>query len=246
MKIHIFICNYNAATKLERTLLSIKDCKAITPNINVAIVDNASKDGSKAIIDKLPPDYILLNGTNTGKAVAMNGLIKEYSEGFCHIEDDDLIMSLDSDIYLTQPTFFNTLSTIWSILHDKVSCLVCFQIGNSLFKRQFEWTESKKGFNYFCPKELYGYGIAGGAIIIQYKYWKAVGGYSEGKGIYGGNDGTLLKMLSDYMHKPICVIKELEVYHAPEDNMTYQAWKDMVHQEHLKSGKSAIIKGFYD
>ena len=250
MKIHLFICNYNAATKLKQTLDSIyppnpEDISQI-PTINVAIVDNASKDNSKEIITNFGPSYSLFSPTNIGKAKALNQLVKEYSERNGGIEDDDLIISLDSDIYLTQFTFFDTLRVIWSILQDKVACLVCFQIGNSLFKRQFNWTQSKKGFSYFCPSEGYGSGVAGGAVIMPYKYWKAVKGYTEDRGIYGSNDGLLLLKLWNHTNKPICVVKELEVYHAHEDNMTYEAWKQIAQQEQLKHGKCLASKGFYD
>jgi len=123
--------------------------------------------------------------------------------------------------------------------------MVCTQTGNSLFKRNFKWTDSEKGFQYFVPPEGYGHGIAGGAIIVPYKNWTAVNGYKEGIGIYGGNDGNLTLSLFNKTKKPISVIKDLVVFHFPEDSKEYQQWKDNQHQSIIKTGKSDN-KGFYD
>lgn len=248
MKIHVFICNYNAGNKLKQTLDSLNQCLSYPTcqNVYISVVDNASKDNYLEILQPFNSALTILNKSNIGKAKALNNLIKQYSDSTQHIEDDDLIMSLDSDIYITQASFFDTLQSIWSILKEKVSCLVCFQTGNSLFKRKFEWTDSKKGFNYFCPSEGYGAGIAGGAIIIPYKYWKLVNGYDENKGIYGSNDGNLLYGLYNKTKKPICVIKELEVFHSHEENLDYQKWKDEAHKQQVIYGKCMSNGGFYD
>ena len=219
----------------------------INGNVSCAIYDNASKDGSR--------DYLIgqdgcngfdfwCNETNIGKAKALNWLV---DNRFDNIKDDDLIFSLDSDLRLVTEKFFDKVQSIWDVIGNKVSCIVCKQTGNSLYKRNIAYRHSDTGnFNYFVPEEGYGHGVAGGALIVPYKYWKQVGGYNEDNGLYGGNDGNLMLRLFQDTGKPICVIEDLRVFHPFEDNKEYQAWKDTAHQQQMVHGKCIESKGFFD
>ena len=253
MRVFVSICNYNAAYKMRQSIDSILLQQA--NDVLIGVVDNASKDDSRELLEgplNEDVDCLLLNDVNVGKAIAMNTLVKTAIDKF-NLQDDDLIFSLDSDIKLNALNFFTNMKEIWTILSKHVSCLVCTQSGNNLSKRQFEWTDSKKSFHYFVPKEGYGYGIAGGAVITSIANWKLINGYRENMGkdkkqaaLYGGMDGWLLYDLFTSTHKPICVIKELEVFHFDEENKEYQKWKNQVHLEHQKFGFSKTTKGFFD
>jgi len=245
MNIYLSICNYNARDKLKETLDSVYKAKPLDNDTKVSIVDNNSQDGSVDVIKEYSfLDLVLYRDTNVGKAIAINELVKQTND-IMKIKDDDLIFSLDSDITLVTDNFFKRVMEIWPVMEKHVSCLVCTQTGNSLCKRSFEWTDSNKGFHYFVPSEGYGFGIAGGAMITPYKYWKKIGGYREQLGIYGGNDGNALLDLYTKISKPITVIKDLEVFHFEEENKEYQKWKDDQHQSMLSIGRS-FSAGFFD
>lgn len=247
MLIYLVICNYNAGKHLGQCLNSVE--QNIIPEVHISVVDNNSIDSSVELINsKLFINQKILLDKNIGKAAAINTLIKNLNTA---MTDDDLIFSLDSDIKLISPDFFKNVLHIWSVVKGKVSCLVCNQVGNSLFKRKFQWTNSKKGFHYFAPSEGYGAGIAGGALIIPYSNWKKIGGYRMNRGkdgkpaLYGGIDGGALLDLFRVTKLPICVIKELEVYHPPEENKGYQKWKDKVHEEHRTFGRMVSDEEFF-
>lgn len=251
-RIFTVICNYNAGMHLQNCLESIS--KNAMPDVRVSIFDNASIDGNINAIGKFQISGLMgitvrINEVNVGKAVALNSLVSELE---CHLHDDDLIFSLDSDISLVSEDFFQRAIDIWKIIGDKVSCMVCRQSGNSLFRREIFYQDSPIGnFGYFAPKEGYGAGIAGGAMFIPYRHWKTVGGYDITKGadgkaaLYGGHDGNLMLNLYRKTNLPVCVIRELEVFHPPEENMDYQKWKDSIHDEHRKFGRMVSTEEFF-
>lgn len=243
--IYIVMCNYNKLEEMKKSISSIKE--QFNDNVKLLIVDNTSVDGS---IDWLKNnkniDKVILNKYNKGKAKAINNLIKETDKEI-GIDNDDLIFNLDSDISIISDNFFEKVEDIWRIVSEKVSCLVCIQDGNNLFKRNFHFNHSSIGnFDYFIPSEGFGIGIAGGAMITSYKNWKSVSGYREDRGLYGFNDGGLLLDLYQKTQKPICVIKNLKVFHPFETNEEYKRWKEMAQNQQINFNKCTEEKGFFD
>jgi len=242
MIINICICNYNAGNKLKDTLDSISKAKK-NHNINVVVFDNASKDNSKdIIIDHKIINHSYISPKNVGKARAINYIV---SKILTNISDDDLIFSLDSDIYLIEEDFFDKTIKYWKLLKNHVSCLICWQEGVSLYRRQLKFQKYNK-LEYFVPSEGYGYGIAGGAMLIPYKNWKAVNGYRENCGLFGGDDGNLTLDLFRTIKKPICVVKNLRVFHPGDNNIEYRKWKDEALIQQIKNGKCLKNKGFFE
>ena len=263
--ITILSCNYNANDRLQPAIESWAQSAGFMQNANVGkvslyITDNNSKDGSKDYLTNLSknPDprfdscKIFLNDVNCGKAKAVNEMAKIALQD----ANSTLLMLIDSDIRICQPEMLAIACEIGWVTKDKVSAMVCWQTGNSLFKRHFQWTKTVKEnlpeFNYFVPNEGFGSGIAGGAMFLWNQDWINVGGFRENMGkdkkpsIYGSNDGCLLFDAFSRTNRPIMVIKELEVYHPPEVDLKYQAWKDSLHREHIQYGHSITEKGFFD
>lgn len=246
--IYIAMCNYNAGNKLRDSLESIK-AQTSLDKAKIWLIDNGSRDNPQEIIKDYPFVNSIILEKNIGKAAALNLLVSKIPD----ITRYDILMNLDSDIVLTKPDFLDSVIRIWNTAKTKVACLVCFQTGNSLFVRKFAWTSSASGdFHYFCPSEGYGKGIAGAGIIMEYESWTKVGGYvtncaiNETSPIYSTDDGFLMVKLWRATGMPICVVKELEIYHPSEDNKDYQNWKNRIHQEVIKHGKVLTTSGFFD
>ena len=244
MKIHIVMCNYNAQLHLDNTIKSL--IENINENVTLNIIDNNSQDRSIEIIDKYKDNFykIIKSPQNIGKAKGLNNLVKLMNE--CNpLHEDDLILSLDSDISIVTENFFDKSFNIWKKLNNKSCCMVGFQQGNSLMKRKMSFLKSiDNSFEYFADPHGIGSGIAGGSIFIPYKYFKLINGYRENMGpngnaaIYGGNDGWLMYDLAVKTHLPVVVIKTLQVFHPFEEDQNYQKWKDQLHKEHLMYGHS--------
>ena len=163
------------------------------------------------------------------------------------------MLLLDSDICLDTltPDFTDILENTWKILETECSAIVCMQSGNTLHKRDMDFIQFVPGMSVFFPCEGYGYGIAGGAMSVKYRDFKKVNGFRTDTGangkpsLYGSNDGRLTLDLWNTTKKPICVVKELQVYHPPEPDKKYQEWKNKVQQEHLQYGHALTERGFY-
>ena len=242
------IVNYNAGEALAETLNSIYRNMEKADNVLVSVVDNDSIDMSKVLLlnNKDLLEKIVFNPINVGKARAANELIRDLVfSPYIRIHDEDLIFSLDSDLRLESPDFFNTIKKVWKDIGTSVSCLVCAQVGNSLMKRDLKFNKTSSGYTYFIPEEGYGHNVAAGAVIVPYKYWQKVGGYSE-RGLYGGDDGPLLRNLFKVTKKPICVVKDLTVFHPYDTNLEYKQWKEKCFNQQRKFGKCVETRGFFD
>lgn len=244
--IHVFMCNYNAGDRVTHSTESLKPF--IDSNqMKLHFIDNNSKDGSELNVVCDCERFEVLP-SNIGKAAAINALVEA-----AKLSDDDIMLLIDSDIKIENPNFAALLEDSWKTLSSMVSAIVCMQTGNSLHRREIDFISLQPRLNAsaFFPAEGYGYGIAGGAMSVRYKDFKSVGGFNMRTGanqtpsIYGSNDGLLMLSLWNYSRKPICVIKELQVFHPPEPDKAYQQWKDSIHQEHARFGHAVTSKGFY-
>ncbi len=238
------MCNYNAGDRVAKSTDALN--RFIESNqMELHFIDNASRDRSYENVKCKCKQKILLDH-NIGKAAAINHLVS-----LAEIPDDGIILLIDSDIEVIPNDFASKLEEAWKRCKGQVSAIICMQSGNSLHRRKLEFFNISPGISTFFPIEGYGHGIAGGAMSVISSAFKSVGGFNMKTGangnpsIYGSNDGLLMLSLWNKLQKPVCVIKELEVYHPPEPDSNYQKWKDGVHQEHAKFGHAVTDKGFY-
>jgi len=84
----VVVVTYNSAGVIERCLDSCA-------NLTVIVVDNASHDGTAALVAKRPSVKLIANSTNRGFAGAVN-------QGVA-VLDTDLILSLNPDVQLETP-----------------------------------------------------------------------------------------------------------------------------------------------
>lgn len=248
------ICNYNAGKKFDDCINSVVKYGICN---SIAVFDNGStEDIKKSGYDansicerygitnlRIPSDYGHTE-RNIGKARGLNHLVDEFGK------NNKIILSIDSDITLTNPDFYKTLITVDKYIGEKVSCFIGNLGKTYVSKRNWNWRDVKlddnMSFRYFVPEEGYGCGIAGGCIAVRYDHWKTIGGYVTKNGLYGGNDGNMMLNLHQKTKLPICVIKEMSVYHPEETDKGYMKWKKKAHDDQINYGKCLTQKGYYD
>lgn len=241
MKTIIICCNYNEGRtgNLERCLTYLQQAKL--PNTIVGIIDNASKDNSKDIIDKYKAnnviDYVLMAPKNFGKAKGLNMLFKQLLTLY-DISSQDLVLHIDSDIamyknYIKDAEYcFKTYPNCQLFISNGSSILNEFKKDN-LHIFDYNKLQNTPDNNYqfmpMCP------GICG--CIWTMKVWSFcyVNYYRENLGkngtsaIYGGDDGLLnLDLLQLFKYTPASVYLNPNEYHYhPKTNdIKYQEWKN--------------------
>ena len=101
MKLSIIIVNYNVKYFLEQALTSVRKA-AKNISAEVIVVDNASADGSAALVKKRFPEVVLLeNLENVGFSRANNQAIK--------IARGEYVLLLNPDTLLQEDTLEKTL-----------------------------------------------------------------------------------------------------------------------------------------
>src|SRR4030042_3487968 len=94
--VSIVIVNYNVRAFLEQCLLSIHKAKHDL-NIEVFVVDNASVDGSQAMVRKKFPEVVLIdNKDNVGFSKANNQALRQAKGKFVLILNPDTLIQEDT------------------------------------------------------------------------------------------------------------------------------------------------------
>lgn len=259
-KVHFLICNYNGQHEnhaLEKSLDALGRLKL--PNIYYHIYDNASSDGSVAVINKYVElgliDTCLLSKQNRGKAFALNRLY-EYSSVSYDIADDDIIISMDSDIILREYDFIDKLCQLFTMsnigylgfnLYEDYNCQTI-----SPYTVQSKYRETKMLFEHEYAVVDKVSGLAGGILAIRNKLFQSIK-YNENLGkdktpaVYGGDDAVLtLKLFKS--GQPGLYDLSSKIVHYPH-NADYNKWKSDVMNNMMDHGfgnSSLPEKGFYD
>jgi glycosyltransferase involved in cell wall biosynthesis len=93
--ISLIIATWNGATTLERTLEAMTRLEAPDSGHEIIVVDNASTDGSAALIDRFMDRLSLtyMYEARRGKAYALNAAIETAKGDFLVFTDDDVILN---------------------------------------------------------------------------------------------------------------------------------------------------------
>ncbi len=189
----IIIVNYKTRSYLEPCLESIKACR---PSVSheVIVVDNASYDGSKEMIEAKYPDTIYIQSdANLGFAKANNLAGKRaLGRAFLFLNPDTLVLgtaletlyeSLQSDPASGSagPVLLNSDMTL------QTSCIQSFptivnQVADSEYLRRAFPNSSLWGFSHAnkpekLPSEVDV--ISGACLMVRKEVFEAVGGFSE-------------------------------------------------------------------
>lgn len=259
MKTFIISCNYNEGKtgNLEKHLISLKNNKL--DNTIISIVDNNSKDNSKEIIknfiDNKTLNFAFLQKENKGKAVAFDELVS-FLETKYKIEDDDLIIHMDSDIELLTNDWLKRVIEICNTYKYQFGCMAfpCFDFTISNNKNNY-WPNGIHPYKqellnddsvYFLnSKDIPGYTLA-----IPYKIQKSINGY-ETKFKYGADDACLILKINKGLKLPIIVSNKTVVNHPECKDKEYQKYKinaiNDINVNKWDLNKCHIAnKGFYD
>lgn len=101
MKLTVILVSYNVKYFLEQALASVRKAAQHLP-VEIIVVDNASSDGSVALVKSRFPEVVLIeNKNNTGFAVANNQAMK--------IARGEYVLLLNPDTLVQEDTFEKTL-----------------------------------------------------------------------------------------------------------------------------------------
>src|SRR4030042_3467787 len=146
-KIFIIIVSYNGGDKLIKTLNLIKKITDKNKNVNLIVVDNASKDGSIKEIKKITQLFKLIrNRKNLGFARANSQGIKQAIKNGA-----DKILLLNQDAYLKSKDFLflikNKNDILSPLIKFKRDSRFIYDLGgklNKLIMRSYHVEKFKK------------------------------------------------------------------------------------------------------
>lgn len=239
MKIVVISCNYFANDgRLKATLDSLRKNKESVGCVKICIADNASTDGSadtiKEYYENGTIDLFKLNDRNLGKCKAMNALFDAAKEKF-GIEQDDLILHLDSDIELSDNFMKNLLDD-----YEKLSEEFGQDGINAVFPRFGDDFPNATLFDVNeCndTKSIDGKwtrrpGIAGGCMVVPAKKHIGLNGYNEeiqgknGYPIYSGDDADfILRLGIKYKNGVNVICNNLKAFVKEETDKGYSDYK---------------------
>jgi GT2 family glycosyltransferase len=178
---------------------------------------------------------------NEGKASAVNKAVDMF------VDDDSIICSLDSDIRVYAMTLQNCFSTVE--VNRTPTILCAQQDGANCHLYSPNSSESIVDIGNNIKVRLLqvpnGRGVAGGCLFIRSNMFKKMGGYNEGMGVYGGNESGLYARFNNRKYG-IFVAPDLSVFHPPENNDDYQAWKDSCQNSIRSTGVCGKDKGYFE
>lgn len=231
-------------------LRSVEDeLSGLSPaDLRIYIFDNNSDTETKNVLldfhRKFQPfiERLIFNPRNIGKAKGLNTFLPD-------IQDEDLLISLDSDLQIVSPKqqFFQTMQELYVGL-PSCAVLVPEQLGNSQHILDgYTWEDVQvNGRTISVIESTYGFHIAGGCLAIRGALFKNIKGYRENRGLFGGDDGFLFLDAADSSEDRILLTKALQVFHPEGTDAGYIAWKRKALSQQDSAGRCLLYKGFYD
>jgi len=262
--IKIIMATYHRPDFLKDTLESLATSFVAGEDCQIYVYDNNSgdavKDQLEAFKKRCPSNVasIVYGDRNIGKAKALNSFIPE-------MDDDDVICSFDSDLVIAEPkgSFFEWAEILMrnsfpeGMAKQTPSVFVPDQTGDAhhkIFQKyahgmhtmEKNWEELEGFEEYAYLESEYGFHIAGGCLFTRGSTYKAVGGYRENRGIFGGNDGYYLLDASRHEKNPVYIMRKLVVWHPSDEDEGYAAWKQQAQDQQRAHQRCLSYKGFYD
>jgi hypothetical protein len=183
-------------------------------------------------ISKLNPKKYLKQDENFGKAYNVNLLTKD-------LIDYDLLLTMDSDIIFLDG--YDYLSKIQEISDIENLGVISFNQLEGNCHLVSTLNQEKIHNNHRLIWNNSGGGVAGGCVLIDFKFWKTIGGYRL-MGVYAGDDAFLF-MDAKRLQKFYGLDQNIDVIHPIETNRSYQDWKIKVCQRDSNGRNRDSISG---
>ncbi len=233
--VSIIIVNYNTKSLTQKCIDSIKKYETEL-KLEIILVDNGSKDGSKEHFSKIKNIKYLYNDTNAGFAKANNIGAK--------IASHNVLFFLNSDT----ETIDSSLKTAVKFLTDNPEVgLVGAKLYNSDMSLQSSCYNDqtiinalkeyvlghKKSFSKFSPFEttpIQVFAVVGAAVGIRKELFWSIGGWDERYFMYF-EDLELCRKVNK-LHKKVVYLPSWSLIHhhgkSGEGNQTHSSWKKLV------------------
>lgn len=242
----IIMPTYNRLEFVKASLDSVlQDIKNSYHNHKLVIIDNASVDGTRKYLGDLQIAYpyfdLHLNDDNEGKAVAVNKMVERYGNLY------PIMCSFDSDLVCCSNGTFDILQemTLELVCRERrFSCICANQKEDSAHIYRILSGRYKSKFG----EMLYNrntQGVAGGCLCTSVEHFKAVGGYRTSLGVFGGNDGFLIRDLKDTLGCNAALAKDLSVIHPFDKDQGYREYKINAVEKINETG-FGTDKGYWD
>ena len=169
-------------------------------------------------IDKLCPVLYNKYSINYGKAYNINSITSNLT-GY------DLLLTMDSDIVFLDD--YDYLGRINDLNIENLGVISFMQLeGNCHLVDRLDQKIVINNHTFIYNRD--GGGIAGGCVLVNFDFWKEIGGYRV-MGVYAGDDAFLF---IDAMQrgKRFALDLDIEVIHPFENDHEYQKWKVSVCQ----------------
>lgn len=238
--VYCIICNYfeERTGNLNETLLALQRNKENLGDerdrFKVSIFDNGSTDRSEELIKKFVDlkvvDYAIRSAVNLGKARALNELFVCVKKKWV-VEDDDIILHLDSDIRLSD-TFIKDLLELYDSYNDMSLVFPTFTSNSDeILKNSFKFPLEKEESFEFNGNKVYktkSTQIIGCCMAVKAKDHKAIDGYRELQGkdglpLYGADDAVFILDISRlHPDQWFYIYTKLSAYHPMTEDIDYR------------------------
>ncbi len=207
---------------LDRNIRSIKSLKNLKSNNVYFYFSGYALDEYweelDSVIAELCPVLYNKYSINYGKAYNINNLTLNLSDYALLLTMDSDIVFMDNYDYLTKIAELNVKNLgVISFMQLEGNCHLVNRLDQEVVVNNHRLIYNQDGG-----------GIAGGCVLVNFNFWKKIGGYKI-MGVYAGDDAYLF-MDAKYHKKRFALDLDTEVIHPFEIDDEYQKWKIMVCQ----------------
>ena len=245
-KVSIFIPVYYREELVKQCLASLKHTNVNEYQLDVVL--NIGINGARnSFLTGFLNDYISENqgfifsainvfdpGENVGKGSIVNTMAFNMS-------DFDYLVSIDSDMELTDENWLNDMLDIFNNPNTpvKIGALCANQLNNSMHNTNNVKRFSINDMTIVCTPG--NSGVSGGVLMTPASVWRDIGGY-RATNIFGSDD-TLYASDCHVRGLVMAYVEEVNFFHPNDTNTDYSEWK-----QRAKSNKLEYFdnRGFYE